>query len=94
MFLYMGYRHRPRFTYELAALGLELRVTCWSCKHVARIGGDAISAILIARRRSQAIDAAGEVLRCSVCRTGAPEVLAKPIADARERAEERRMARG
>ena len=89
----MGYRPGPRFTYELAEHGLELRVTCWACKHRVRISAADISKLLIARHRSQELYRVGDVLRCSMCGVKQPEVVPCPIADARELAEERRMSR-
>ncbi len=78
---------------QLIASGLELRVTCWSCRHRTRIAASDAAALLAARRRGPAIHALGEILRCSMCRARNPEVRALPIADARQRALERREAR-
>ena len=79
--------------HDLAARGLELRVTCPGCRHRARIPGDAMAALLAARRRASGLDEAARILRCSMCGRRTPEVRALPVADARQRAFERREAR-
>ncbi|QXQ07883.1 hypothetical protein KX816_07800 [Sphingosinicellaceae bacterium] len=78
---------------QLAPRGLELRVTCRSCRHSTRIPGPAIVELLAARRRGPTLSEAARILRCSMCDARRPEVRALKVAGARERALERREAR-
>ncbi len=78
---------------QLAPRGLELRVTCRSCRHSMRISGPAIVELLAARRRGPSLSEAARILRCSMCGRRTPEVRALPVADERQRAFERREAR-
>lgn len=83
----------PTHVDQLEPRRLELRVTCWSCRHRTRISGSQAAAILSARRRSLEIAGLMQFLRCSMCRARTPEVRVLPLADAREVERERRVAR-